>query len=211
MKRIIKCLGLLAIITLLLPSCALTTEYIELEYQPMNTATAVVGAEKSKLIVSVKDTRPSNRKVSCKKNGYGMEMAGIFSEQEVAVVLNGAITQELSARGFSTGDNLDPNAFVKVEILKFYNDFKVGFFSSEAESEIILNVSVKDKVQANLYSKTIMTKGKEDTVMIMSGDNARLSLEDALRNSVAKLMQDEDFVQALLKKPEEEPQEEVLS
>lgn len=61
-----------------------------------------------------------------------------------------------------------------------------------------MNVLVNDRGGKDLYRKNISVIGKECTVFLHGGKNAKLALEDALRNGVAELMQDSDFIKALL-------------
>lgn len=53
-------------------------------------------------------------------------MAVIVTENKVSDVVANAIVAELRSRGFQIGQG---HVIVNAELQKFYNDFKVGFFS----------------------------------------------------------------------------------
>ena len=80
--------------------------------------------------------------VSTKKNGYGMEMAKIVPENDIAKTFADAIKFELQNLGFKIGDN---GKKLTVELVRFYNDFKMGFFAGDAVADGLINVAIKDK------------------------------------------------------------------
>lgn len=196
-SRILTCLLLAPLF--LLTSCALTRDHISIEYQPLSQPQIIPQAEKVYVKVDVLDHRTDKSKVSCKKNGYGMEMASIISKEDVKQIVNQAISQELSSRGFILEEGGDPNVFIGVELLKFYSDFKVGFFVSESVSELIMNVEAKDSSDEKKYKKVVTALGNERPVFIYGGGNARRSLEDVLQKGIAELMEDREFLNALVR------------
>ncbi len=189
-----RVLSLMAI--LLSSGCALTEDQVDIDYSsPYQAVAPVAGAEAVNVSVEVTDARPEKDRVSCKKNGYGMEMARIVSRNEVATVVSDAITMELRNRGFKV-DGGDTR--VGIELCKFYNDFKIGFWSGSAVSEVTLNVQVS-KPDGNIcFVKSVTGLYTKKGVVISSGANAEISLEGALRDAVSKLMSDAAFTAALL-------------
>ncbi|QXE89806.1 YajG family lipoprotein [Geomonas subterranea] len=196
MKKKLVVLGLAAIAVMGISGCAITTDTIAVNYQPQTGVTPLQGAQSVVVDVKVKDNRLIQDKVSCKKNGFGMEMARIITAEDVNITFKKALEQELKARGFAIG----PEALVTVdaELNKFYSDFKMGFVSVDALAECSLGVTVKGKKGNLLFSRQYMTEGAERNGMIAGGDNARLALEQALAQGMQKLFADPAFIAALL-------------
>ncbi|QWV93589.1 YajG family lipoprotein [Geomonas oryzisoli] len=196
MRKRLVALGLAAIAVMSVCGCAITTDTIALKYQPQSGVTALQGAQSVVVDVKVKDSRLIQDKVSCKKNGFGMEMARIVPAEDVSVTFQKALEQELKARGFA----IRPDAVVTVdaELNKFYSDFKMGFVSVDAIAECSLGITVKGKKGNLLFSRQYMTEGAERNGMIAGGDNARLALEQALAQGMQKLFADPGFIAALL-------------
>lgn len=176
--------------------CALNTETIGINYNSQTTAQIIPSVKKtSRLAVSVSDSRLDRINVSRKKNGYGMEMAGIESKDDVSLVLRKAIEYELLARGFSIGENAE--VLINTDIQKFYNDFKNGFFSGDAVADLHMSVVVKTKGSKVIYTRNITARGIEASIQLASGDNAQKALEKALSDGLKKLFDDQDFINAL--------------
>jgi uncharacterized lipoprotein len=189
------CLAVLA----LGQGCALTTDTIRIGYG-MTKPGRITGAEGVTVTVNVKDLRGMGDRVSVKKNGYGMEMAPIIDPQAIST-LKGAIEGELRARGFAPG----AGATVDIEVVRFYNDFKMGFFAGDAIADMSLNVQVKGPDQAILYVRSIQAEGANKGVLLAGGEEAKVALEEALRVGVNKLLTDRTFFDALLKTGQHPP------
>jgi len=193
---------LLVIVAILANGCALTTDYVDIEYIPEAGVSKVDGADFVEVSVKLTDVRTTKDRVSCKKNGYGMEMAAIVSKDDVATLVANAIEGELRNRGFKITEG---SVLVDIELNKFYNDFKVGFVSGRAASEVIMNVQVKG-LDGNInYAKSV-TGLHTVGVMLFTGKNAKMSLEVALKDAVSKLMHDSSFIAALVKEAELDPE-----
>jgi uncharacterized lipoprotein YajG len=177
-------------------ACALTTETIQLDYSPRTGVPQVQQAETVTALVSVSDTRSRTDRVSSKKNGYGMEMAAITSQNDPVSVVRQAIEAELRGRGFQIGQS---GATVKTEVQKYYCDFKNGFFSGDAVAEVTLSVQVLTSGGAITYASVIAGEGKEPNVQLASGGNAKLALDRALQDAMDKLFGNQAFLDALLK------------
>lgn len=194
-----KHLYLLIATTLVLSGCALTRDHITLDYVPMPSAEKIAEADKIPLKVKISDQRNSKDRVSCKKNGYGMEMASILSKNDVNLLIKEALVTELANRGFSLGNENLNSVLIDVELNKFYNDFKVQFFAGRAVAEVILNIKVKKPDGQFTFSKSVIGAGENQGIFLFTGRNAKITLEDALQNAISKIVSDQDFIQALLK------------
>lgn len=178
----------------LLTSCAFTRDFADIQYRPNLIPQRMVGAENIAVSVDVQDMRVK-KNVGCKLNGYGIEMAKILPKNDVAEVFKNAIVFELQERGFVISED---GINLNIEIYKFFNDFKPGFFSvGAANSETFLNVTLR-KGSMIAYSKTIFGFGEEETCFLTSGTNASLALEKSLHHAVQRLMDDPDFISSLL-------------
>ncbi|KJR42326.1 lipoprotein [Candidatus Magnetoovum chiemensis] len=122
-----------------------------------------------------------------------MEMAPIVAENDIVKTLKEAIEAELLSRGFKAGSMVK----VYAELQKFYNDFRTGFFSGSALAEVTMNVQIKKKDNTIIYSKLISAEGANPEIMLSSGENAKIALDKALKNVVAKLFEDKSFIEAV--------------
>jgi len=179
---------------LALSACALTEDVVKLEYRPSN-APALDGAAGIPLQVAVSDHRAGNRdRVSVKKNGYGMEMAGIRSDQPITDLIRTAIEQELRSRGFA----IDKGALVDVQITRLWNDFKNGFLSGDAVADVAFTVKVSSASGAVVFSRSIVAQGQENNIQLAGGDNAKLALDRGIQSAIGMLLADREFLAALL-------------
>lgn len=194
----LKFISVASCITLLtLSGCALTTDHIQLSYSQQQDISPVSGANSVTVSVQVNDQRQDKSKVSSKKNGFGMEMAPILANEDVAITVRRAIEQELRSRGFQLSAEA---ALVQIEadLTRFYNDHKIGFFAGDAIADLNMSVIVKSKEGELLFSKQIAAQGIEPNTQLMSGENARLALNRALENGMKSLFEDQAFLSALV-------------
>ena len=177
--------------------CALTTDRIHIDYAP-DAPAALDGADRVHVAVTVVDTRTIRDKVSCKKNGYGIEMAPIVADHDVGQTLAEAIRTELRNRRFNVGDR---GVVVRCELQRFYNDFKLGFFSGDALAEVAMNVQVQRPEGMVVFVRSFLGQGKEPNIQLTLGHNAKAALDRALKDAVSQLVNDREFVDALLHTP----------
>lgn len=180
----------------MLTSCALSRDYVTIDYQPQVNTVKLEEVENVQVAVHVIDSRINKSAVGCKKNGYGMEMADIIAENEIDILIKAALESELMGMGFNISEG---DKEIKFEIIKFINNFELGFWNAEAKSEFIAHVLVLDREGNVRFSKTIFGLGLEKNCYLASGKNARLSLERALNNAVLKIVNDQDFIEAIKK------------
>ncbi|EHM01162.1 hypothetical protein HMPREF9946_02237 [Acetobacteraceae bacterium AT-5844] len=185
----------LALISLL-SGCALTTDYVDVSYGEARTQQTVPGASVTVVHVDAVDGRTDRRdRVSSKKNGFGTEMAPIISTTDVVAETGRAITAELAAKGFRIGPD---GARLRVEVIKFYSDFRTGFWAGDAVAEITLNVQVLTRSGQIAYSRVFTSQGLEPNIQLMLGHNAQAALNDALRKVVPQLVDDPGLIAALM-------------
>ncbi len=179
----------------LLTGCAIKRDNITINYEPMSEVKKI--SQSVPVAVEVTDIRDEKSKVGCKKNGYGMELARIVNTVDVNELVREAICTELTNRGVTISSRHESSILVDVELGKFYNDFKVGFWAGDAISEVILNVKVK-KANGNFsFSKVILGKGVESNILLMDGRNAKSALEAALKDAITRLFSEREFFEAI--------------
>jgi len=189
----IRSLALLATIALL-GGCALTEDTVDIKYIPTNSA---VIADAKPVGLTVVDGRTTDRnRISAKMNGYGMEMASIISTNDVIAVVQKAIQTELSNRGFKLADG---DITVLIELSKFYNEFKEGFWAGDAVADLTMSAQIKKSDGNIIYSKLVNGGGEKLKIQLASGANAKVALEGALANAMVRLFGDPLFVDGLLK------------
>jgi uncharacterized lipoprotein YajG len=194
MKSIIKLITVF-MLACLLTSCAFRSQYIENEYHPNTISEEIIGAENIRVAVNVNDVRIKDNVGFI---GWNQEYKDfmILTNSNLCTVFKDAIESELEQRGFAItagGNNLD------IEIYKFFNHFVItGFISGKAGSETILHAVLKNANGNILYSKTIYELGEEHSCYLSNGANACLALNKSLTYAVQKLMDDPDFITALL-------------
>ncbi|MCK8787630.1 YajG family lipoprotein [Roseomonas sp. NAR14] len=194
MRLLARALCLAAL--LLTAGCALTVDTIDVRYEPPpQPAAAVPGAEAVMVAVTARDARTAYRdRVSSKKNGYGMEMAQIVARGDVIAEVQRAVLAEMAARGFRAGGA--PDALIEVDVLRFYSDFKVGFWTATADAEVLLNVRVRGAEQP--FSATYSGTNSVGGIVVFSGENAAPALNAALRDAVQKMVIDPLFIAAVM-------------
>jgi uncharacterized lipoprotein len=182
---------------LLCSGCALTTATIDVPYQQAAAPAApAAGAAGTSVSVAATDSRTTYRdRVSTKKNGYGMEMAAIVPSNDLPATVRDAFSQELTARGFKLGQG---GAAMTIELVRFYNDFKTGFFSGDAVATVAFNVKITGPGGASVFSKYYEGSGTEPNIQLAGGSNARAALIKAFQTSVASAVNDPDLIHALV-------------
>ena len=194
MLRYITLLAIASIFT----GCALTEDKIDIPYQGRGNITVVQGADKINVEVKNEDKRTVFKdRVGAKKNGYGMEMAKIVPSNDVAKTFSDAVLFELENLGFKNGAG---GKVVKVELIRFYNDFKMGFFAGDAVADGLINIVVTNEKNEVIFSKSYEGGGIYPNIQLALGENAREALIKAMTDIVGKVAQDKDLHAALLKK-----------
>jgi uncharacterized lipoprotein YajG len=183
----------------LLSGCALTEDRIRLSYQTDPAVTRVSGAEGVTTVVTVRDARADPTRVGAKKNGFGMEMAAIRADEDVAVTVQSAVESELRARGFRVAP--EAAITISVEVTRLWNDFKMGMFSGDSVSELAISAQVAARSGSILYTKNFSAQGTEPNIQLASGTNAKLALDRALEAGIRQLFADPKFLEALLHAP----------
>ena len=178
--------------------CALTEDKIDIPYQGRANITVVQGADKVNVEVKNEDKRTVFKdRVGAKKNGYGMEMAKIVPTNDVAKTFSDAVMFELENLGFKNGAG---GKTVKVELVRFYNDFKMGFFAGDAVADGLVNIVVTNNKNEVIFTRSYEGGAVYPNIQLALGENAREALIKAMTDIVGKVAQDKELHTALLKK-----------
>lgn len=190
-------LALLAVVSVF-TGCALTEDKIDIPYQGRANITVVQGADKVNVEVKNEDKRTVFKdRVGAKKNGYGMEMAKIVPTNDVAKTFSDAVMFELENLGFKNGAG---GKTVKVELVRFYNDFKMGFFAGDAVADGLVNIVVTNNKNEVIFTRSYEGGAVYPNIQLALGENAREALIKAMTDIVGKVAQDKELHTALLKK-----------
>ncbi len=189
-----KCLS--SVVLVLGLGCAFTTETIHIEYQAPLTAERVKGAEGIRVKVEVVDLRAvRTREVAKKINGFGMEAAPIYNDEDVPALVKRAVEAELRARGYSLENGKVP---LQVELVTFLHRYNTGFFSGDSQADVTLLVRIRDAQGHEVYTDTSSDTFKH-SAMVFDGGNVKDSYEQALPGAIRKAMGKPAFHAALAK------------
>jgi uncharacterized lipoprotein len=191
--RAIVSLALAASLLAGVSACATTEDVVAFNYAAQDSA-PVAGAQNIRVTVTAADARTTNRgRISTKINGYGMEMAAIRSEQEVAEIVRDAVGKELAERGYQIATG-GPQVNAAVET--FYSDFNTGMLAGKAKGDVAMTVTVADPGGRQLYSRRVAGTHTK-AIQMASGKNAGETLTLALRQAISELFSDPAFTAAL--------------
>lgn len=181
---------------LILTGCALTQSNVAIDYNPPCKSEFLEQAAEVQVLVHVADNRNEKEIVGHKKNGYGMKMAPIVATNNVEELVLEAIKSELANQGFVLVEG--QGFLVDVEVKKFYNKFKPGFFYADSVAEVILYTKILSPEGEELFSEEILGREVEWPVFFMGGTNAKIALERALVTAISKVVTNENLLTALL-------------
>jgi uncharacterized lipoprotein len=108
--------------------------------------------------------------------------------------VNQAVVSELTLRGFAVGEG---NVLISVGLNKFFNDFKMGVFAGDAKAELMMDVQVKAADGSLRFAQTVVSEGVNPNIMLAGGDEAKVALEQALRQGMGKLFSNKEFIDAM--------------
>ncbi len=183
-----------------LAGCALTTDTIVLNYTAPPPIFRIAGADHVAVQVRVNDLRRDPTRVGVKKNGYGVEMAPIVSSTNVANFVRATLEWEMRRRGFTLGTG---GVLLNVDVRRYFNDFKPGFFTGDAVAEVVLDVTafkLEDGVEgAPLFMGHFEGQGENRDIGIYGGDNAKVALDGAYNDVMRAMLTDRRLLAALMR------------
>lgn len=191
----IKKLAIAVCASALVTGCAWTDETVNLTYAASHAPTHVANAEQHTVLVSADDGAGVSNRVAMKKNGYGMEGGTISSSIDPAQTIRDAVSSELSEKGYKIGPG---GVQLDVTLTRFYNDFKVGFFTNDAVADFGATVKIIGADGIIVFTKNFVASGIENNLLLMTPDHAREALDKALAAGVSAIVNDPELNAALL-------------
>lgn len=186
----------LLIATLIIPSltgCALTTATTPLTYKPSAGVMAVPGAKNVVVHVVVKNDK-KHKRISRKKDGFGIPMASIYAKGPISKTVQDAFQKELTARGFGiSGSGL---VAIIATVNELHSTFELGMFEGESVAHLSMVVEVMTKNGKEFFSKNITSTG-ETGAMVAAGHDASEAVDRALHAGMHALFADPAFIHAL--------------
>ncbi|MTJ79461.1 MAG: hypothetical protein F8N37_00355 [Telmatospirillum sp.] len=167
--------------------CAMTEAVVDIPYV-QDEAASISGAKPVNL--SVIDGRTEDRtRISTKTNGYGAEMGAIRPSRSVVEVVESAMSSELAARGVGrTAAGLP----ISVTVKRFYSQFH----TTSAEGQVGLDITIRNPAGQPVFSRQYQGTSSLG-ILVYSGSNAAEAVSAALKDAMAKVFSDRDFLDAL--------------
>jgi len=169
--------------------------YTAINYEPQAGVTPIAGAGQVTVRVEMIDSRSTRYKVSDYEIPYWSNAVGILTTNDFADVLKSAIETELTDRGFSLAGS---NVVVVVELTRFYNVFKGGFWKATALAQLNMQVQVKRADGTIPFARLIAGEGVYK-YMHNNKRAANIALHAAFQDAMTKLFSDGAFADAILK------------
>ncbi len=167
----------------------------------MTNVQKIAEAENTELDVAVNDNRHNKDRVGRKINGYGMPMALIVCDNDVSTLVKEALLKELDNRGFTLSPQ-NPQILINVELNKLSNRFRWGFWAFKSQAETNLTITIQNPDGTPKYTKTFLGQAEKSKIFVASGKNAQIPLEQSLQHVIAQIVEDPEFLSALLKTPQ---------
>jgi uncharacterized lipoprotein YajG len=193
----LKLFGILLTMAFVGTGCGLINYSVVLSYDPQTNVEQLKRAGVAKVRVEIYDARPVRDQVGYITGNWGMKIAPIIPQNDVADLLKRAIETELKDRGFELANG---PVQVLAELSKYYSDFKFDLGSTETTgvAEVVMNIQVK-KADQTIYSKLIAGKYKTTYVRLPGGKDAQIALDKALKNAMSDIFADPAFIDSLFK------------
>ena len=82
-------------------------------------------------------------------------------------------------------------------MIRFFNEFRAGFWSGVAAADVSANVRVVDAAGRIVFTRTYTAEGLNPDIQLASGENARIALEAGLQRLVRQIGDDAELMRAL--------------
>jgi len=182
------------VLAVVLAGCALQPDYVEVRPQPPALSSDLSSASRASFSIQTRDNRHVRDRVSNKVNGYGMDMAPIIATNDVLADTRRVISDALERRGFGTSST---DGTMEIEFTRVFARFVVGFWSGTAAAEATANVTVTSRAGAIVFTRSFRGEANNPDILLATGENARIALDQALSRLVEQIVNDRDLVRAL--------------
>ncbi|MGK9451708.1 YajG family lipoprotein [Acidithiobacillus caldus] len=174
-----------------LTGCAFVPVTVHAHYQPPANLAKMPGADKVTVYVIVKNENKTGNRVSSKKDGFNISMAGVY--MHVAKDFKAAITKALARRGFHIGEHRTVD--VKVIIKRFYLPEQEGLVSQNYSGFASIYVTVYNLKGDSLYKNEINVADVHTSYLVGGASRTAKILMSSIVN---KLVNDNAFISALM-------------
>lgn len=127
-----------------------------------------------------------------------MELGAFAANRAVSDIVRDAFASELTARAFPLAPT---GTHVVVDVQRFESEFRPHFLLADADGEVSLAVTVRSASGQLLYARTANGKNLRENLAAMTAGEARQALEAALPDAVGMIVNDPEFIAALLAQP----------
>jgi len=182
---------------LMVQACALTDATLQVEH---DTAVNITGPISEAggiafLAPQLEDARLDKARIGFKKNGYGMNMADITSEQPVDVIVENAIIDAIKDNGHTIAE--DGQVRITGTVDRFWFDSDINFWSVEFIGDVQCTLDFIDVASnTSIYSSSYSGNYKEKT-----GAGYVKTWTEVMSKAIDKLIEDivfdEDLKDAL--------------
>lgn len=182
---------------LLLQACALTDATLKVEHDSAVNITGPI-SEAGVIVFSapqLEDARLDKARIGWKKNGYGMNMADITSEQPVDVIVEDAIIDAIKDNGHSVAE--DGRVRITGTVDRFWFDTDINFWSVEFIGDVQCTLDFIDSAtNTSIYHSSYSGNYKKKT-----GAGYVKTWTEVMSQAIDKLIEDivfdEDLKEAL--------------
>jgi uncharacterized lipoprotein YajG len=169
-------------------------EAIPIAYVPSANPTAVQGAEKVILSVSVEDRRAQKDRIGIKSS---VNQPRVLADNDITKVVRDAVESELRGQGFVVGSG---GLGVTIYLQDFYYDARRENLHGSGFSTVAFALRVRGRAGASLYSRTYEATARLDFNFDKSTEKARVGLQRALADAVRQMADDKALQAALLRR-----------
>ncbi len=182
--------------------CALTTANVKLQYQEMATSYSLPYGTQLQIPVSVQlftDDRPQ-KALGTKKNAYGMETAGVVSDDDLAKLLTDSIKRELSRLRYRVLDSHPDAITIEGRINRFWVQPEISFFSDtiEGQSEVALQLKGSPNGPPSWSNIYTVYNVSDDLFAVLDSDFQE-RVDVTFRDIVQKIVTDQELHRVLRK------------
>jgi len=190
--------NLLALVVVIsIQACALNDATLKVEHDaavnikgPISEAGAIAFSAPQ-----LEDMRADKARIGYKKNGYGMNMADIDTEQPVNVIVENAITDAITDNGHKIAE--DGRVRITGTVDRFWFDTDINFWSVEFIGDVQCTLDFIDSASnTSIYSSSYSGNYKEKT-----GAGYVKTWTEVMGKAIDKLIEDivydEDLKEAL--------------
>ena len=162
----------------LLGGCAFIDSTLTLAHTPVMEK--AISTPYPVFLARVSDRRPNQKRIGCKKNGYGSESADLFLDVQLTDWFGGVMNEEFRRSGLSLDPNDPQAARVEVDLLDFFVEPDVGFGSFHLFAVVHAEVIVRFP-KGTTFARRFAAHSDEGFMMATDGSYTKM-LEEAMMN-----------------------------